>query len=306
MHPLDQSYGKNTFSIWYSKRPRDLTDTQTNPTVASQDAWHVTSFNELLNCVAFLGAMNKRMTLFYRGQSRDYEPVPTIFRKSWRCFQTGQQMEITGENRMGYWQELPRIGREVYMICDTEKLGLPRWRALHDIREVQWSIVQHYGLWPTPLIDLTSSLRTAASFAMDLRSGTEAVPVVGYVYVVGMPHSTGSISVSVDENLVLARLQSACPPIAKRPHYQEGFLVGRFPLYEAESDSGVKSSLLRRLVAKFVLRDEGTFWNRSFPLMEKHALLPDDDLLLKDLISKFGLAGDYCLPQKAQQIRLHP
>jgi hypothetical protein len=33
-------------------------------------------------------------------------------------------------------------------------------------KEAVWAIAQHYELWPTPLIDITQNLRTAASFAL--------------------------------------------------------------------------------------------------------------------------------------------
>ena len=232
--------------------------------------------------------MNKRLALFFRGQTHDFDPSPMLFRKTWTCFDTNTKLTIDGV-RNRYWKELEQIGKRVYTVCDSSDFGLPRWRGLRDIREVQWAVVQHYGLWPTPLIDLSTSLRVAASFAMDFSYGEAEQPRQGYIYVVGMPVSTESITFNIDEHITLARLYSACPPVAERPHYQEGYLAGRFPIYSM-NDKGVaeKSLLTRRLIALFKIEDKGSFWDEDFPMMSKTAIYPDDDRLLKRFIELFG------------------
>ena len=300
MYPLQASYGKETYDSWEKSHANDLSGTVRDWQFADHNPWNVKSFSELLHAVAFLGSMNKRLTLFYRGQAKDLDPLPVLFRDSWWCSQSKRSFNLTWKNREGYWNELSKIGSLVFEIC--HKLGVPRWRGLKDIREVQWSVIQHYGLWPTPLIDLTSSLRVAASFALSLKLGNPNNPNAGFLYVLGMPYSTGSISYSVDENIVLARLQSACPPIAKRPHYQEGFLVGRFPLYFPDKEAGDKSRLKRRLVAKFALHDEGSFWNDNFPLVKEDALLPTDDALIDELSKKLGPGKQYSIERLAMQL----
>ena len=144
-----------------------------------------------------------------------------------------------------------------------------RWRGLRDIREIQWTLIKHYDLWPTPLIDLTNSLRVAATFAFDFQKGCPENPLHGFLYVVGMPHPTGSITFDLDQSIMLAHLHSACPPVTKRPRYQEGFLAGHFPAYAATEDLIGKSNLTRRLIAKFELVDSGNFWNEDFPNIPK-------------------------------------
>jgi hypothetical protein len=287
MYRLEPSYGKATYDEWVRTRPDDLSATRTGPAEADRHLWRVASFHELVECVAFLGSMNKRLTLLYRGQREDVAPSPVIFRDDWTCFGSEERIRIGAGRRRFYWDELDRVGRRVFEICRSAPFGLPRWRGLRDTREVQWAVVQHYGLWPTPLLDLTSSLRAAASFAMGLEEGTPRAPRKGYVHVVGMPATTGSISYDLDEQLVLARLQSACPPVAKRPHYQDGFLVGRFPIYELDAAVAAKSTLTRRLVAKFQLTDRGRFWTDD-PVMRASALLPLDDPLLRRFQEEFG------------------
>ena len=247
----------------------------------------MSSFRELVGYVAFLGSMNKRLTLLYRGQVSKWEPIPTLFRDSWTCFGSDQKFIINTTTRLQYWNELELIGREVYKVCE-EDFGLPRRQGLREVREVQWAMIQHCGLWPTPLIDLSSSLRVAATFALDFKRGSARNPRCGFLCVVGMPHSTGSITFDIDQNLVLARLHSSCPPIASRPHYQDGFLAGRFPMYSVTGASIEKSSLTKRLIAKFKLEDAGDFWNKNFPILRQNALSPAEDLLLERFLEVFG------------------
>jgi hypothetical protein len=307
MYKLEKSYGKNTYDVWCNSRMRDLRPTQTDPSRANRNTWPVRSYRELLERAAFLGSMNKRLTLFFRGQVQDIDPLPTLFRKSWKCFGSSQIFEITRDNRIKYWDELNKIGRRVYEICDTTELGLPRWRGLQNIRETQWTVIQHYGLWPTPLIDITNSLRVAATFAMGFQHGDTRTPRQGFLYVVGMPYSTGSITFDIDQQIILARLQSACPPVAKRPHYQEGFLVGRFPMYEVEEGLKDKSNLINRLIAKFELQDDGNFWNPDFPMIRETALLPNDDPLFERFIEEFGpQSRAYSLCERTQEILQSP
>jgi hypothetical protein len=303
MYKLDESYGKKTFDTWNGERPRDLGSTQTNPEIANREIWHVSSFRELIENVAFLGSMNKRLTLLYRGQSRDWDPLPTLFRDSWTCFGSDQRFGIDPGRRIQYWNQLERIGGQVYEVCNSKGFGLPRWRGLRNIREVQWAVIQHYGLWPTPFIDLTSSVRAAATFALDFKRGSARNPCSGFLYVVGMPYYTGSITFDIDENLVLARLHSSCPPIARRPHYQEGFLVGRFPMYSVADTSPSESRLVRRLIAKFKLEDTGHFWNEDFPMLGQNALLPADDPLLKRFLEEFGPRSNLPLHTLAESFK---
>ena len=303
MYKLEKSYGKATYDKWVVEKPKDLGDTQTNTDQANKNIWEVKTFRELLECVAFLSSMNKRLTLFFRGQPSDErDPLPVLFRDKWKCFDTQEWFPLTAKRQL-FWEQLPRIGQQVYKICLSPNLGLPRWRALRDIREVQWAVIQHYGLWPTPLIDITSSLRIAASFAMDLQVGIPSNHRRGFVFVVGMPSSTGSITFDIDQQLCLARLYSACPPVAKRPHYQDGFLAGKFPIYSmADHRVNEKSNLLRRLVAKFSLADEGSFWDEDFPIIRDTAVYPENDPLRSHFLEEFGMRGQNSLYNLAKDI----
>jgi hypothetical protein len=113
----------------------------------------------------------------------------------------------------------------------------------------------------------------------------------------------GSITFNGDEHYILARLQSACPPIARRPHQQEGFLIGHFPIYTLNDHLKEQSRLVRRLVAKFTLEDKGKFWDTDFSVPTKNSLLPTEDPLLKRLIKEFGPHSPiFSLQNLAQQL----
>src|SRR5262249_9873780 len=291
---LESIYGKDCFDEFH-KEPCQSTynldhTRRSNDETATGPLWEIRTFEALLGCVSFLTAMNKRLALYFRGQVGDeyereeqyvsgpnkgkygYFPsiIPALFRPDWDCFDVDGEKATIQISR--YWAFLDELVPTVREICRA--VGVPRPRTL-ETREVMWAIIQHYGLWPTPLIDITANLRVAASFA--LARNTDK----GILYVVGMPNCTGSITFDIDQQLLLARLQSCCPPIARRPHYQDGFLVGRFPFYSPGDGENLKSNLRLRLIAKFRLIDNGSFWDpASFPKIANKVLYPSHDLLL--------------------------
>lgn len=173
-------------------------------------------------------------------------------------------------------------------------------------REAVWAVTQHYDLWPTPLIDVTPSLRVAASFAL-WNAAKE-----GHLYVVALPASTNSVTCDTDQHIVLARLQAVCPLTAKRPHYQDGFLAGRFPFAhptpnQIDNNPAEASSLSRRLLARIILRDDPTadgargkgFWCNDFPRMSKASLMPGPEK--DEMLSKFDEYKDE-IDAKMEQI----
>ena len=147
-------------------------------------------------------------------------------------------------------------------------------------RILRWSILQHYGVCPTPLLDVTHSLRIAASFASD--GATDEA----FVFVLGVPNLSGAITASAEAGLQIVRLSSVCPPSALRPHIQEGYLLGEYPdmsAYDQKQNYALSEiDFGRRLVAKFRF-NLGTFWKKDeFPLVSHAALYPDrNDELLK-------------------------
>ena len=149
-------------------------------------------------------------------------------------------------------------------------------------RYIQWSILQHYEIMETPLLDLTHSLRVACSFAQ--HKNTDATC---YVYVLGLPHVTNRITVNSEQEIVNIRLLSICPPDALRPHFQEGYMVGT-PDITSELVNNPYLDFRNRLVAKFAIPRTKRFWGDGFERIPERSLFPINDKIsaLCDEINK--------------------
>ncbi|AOB30050.1 hypothetical protein AKI39_04155 [Bordetella sp. H567] len=239
-------------------------------------AYEVASYFDLATKVAELQFHNRDHILLFRGQGGDYRNragysslKPSLLRG------TGHKNPSLDELRKRFARltAAEKILAEEYLAAGL--LGMERM-GRHGI--VRWAILQHYEVCATPLLDVTHSLRIAASFA------SHGADREAYVFVLGVPYLSGGITVSAEAGLQTVRLSSVCPPSAVRPHLQEGYLLGEYPeiagigqkaLYlHHEMDFG------RRLVAKFRF-DPRTFWKgHSFPIVGRHELYPSDDPLL--------------------------
>jgi hypothetical protein len=230
----------------------------------------VNSFLELAFKVAELQFRNRDHVLLFRGQSADYRNKkgnstlkPTLFRP----LKKGNPNSNTLIQRF----EALRDAEDdlAYRYQQAGFLGAERLQRQHILR---WAILQHYEVCRTPLLDITASLRVAASFASLDHKGE------AFLFVLGVPNLSGAITASAEAGLQIVRLSSVCPPKAIRPHLQEGYLLGEYPemsdfgrvqqYFQYEIDFG------RRLVAKFRFEPK-TFWkDDAFPMVTKKALYP--------------------------------
>jgi hypothetical protein len=242
----------------------------------------VRDYFNLAKEVAELQFRNPSHVLLFRGQCADYKNddqttlKPRIFRPS-----KGKDTPPTLESLAGRFDRLSRAEKllaERYRE-DVGRLGSSYVRRY---RIVRWSVLQHYEVCRTPLLDVTHSLRIAASFACPNEDAAEA-----FVFVLAVPQLSGAITVNIEAGLQMVRLTSVCPPYALRPHFQEGYLLGEYPdrdsfdekrpYREEQVDFGV------RLIGKFRF-DPQTFWHsRDFPRVQKTALYvpPGKDPILE-------------------------
>lgn len=253
------------------------------------DAIEVSDFLDLAKKVAELQYENREHVLMLRGQSGDYRNQKNNTTIKPSIFRGGKRNPASHElsARFERLREAERV-----LATEYEHANLPRSKEIRRRQVLRWAILQHYEVCPTPLLDVTHSLRVAASFASD-HAGQD-----GYVMLLGVPNIAGAITTSIEAELQIIRLSSVCPPQALRPHIQEGFLLGEYPdiavyeqkqLYpEHEVDFG------RRLIAKFRF-DKSRFWKSGeFPQIPRAALYPDQDDDLKkvaDLVK--NRIGDY-------------
>lgn len=235
----------------------------------------VESYLDLAQKIAELQYRNRDYVLMFRGQATDYKnrQANTSLRPS--MFRSRESKSNSADIQMRY----DRLRRaEEILIARYSHMGHDRLKRYQLIR---WAILQHYEVCDTPLLDVTSSIRIAASFA-SMSNSPEA-----FIYALGLPNVSGAITASAEASVTILRLSSVCPPEAVRPHIQEGYLLGEYPeistwnqkrQYENyETDFGL------RLVAKFRF-SPANFWraDRDFPQIPKSALYPasENDPLL--------------------------
>lgn len=234
--------------------------------VGESNAFKVNTFRELVENVARLSFLNKDYMLFYRGQSQDFRNkaglstfYPTIYRGDYL-----PQKELT--NRFSILKEK---GKKLVQLFEENRVE--GYKEVKKRENIQWSILQHYEVCPTPFLDFTHSLRVASSFALlDNKSDK------GYVFIFGLPYLTNRISLNSEHDLVNIRLLSICPPTALRPYFQEGYLVstdGITDSYDRKSELDFNN----RLIAKFEILNDDTFWGVDFNGIPKHLLYPDKD-----------------------------
>ena len=145
---------------------------------------------------------------------------------------------------------------------------------IHRHMLVRWAILQHYEVCDTPLLDVTDSLQVALSFAA---SGTETN---GYLYVLGLPHQNGPISVSVESMTQVVDLSKLCPPEVSRPHFQSAFLFADYPTAVYSEDlihraPRVEANFSCRLLTKFKLNGLNTWIEKDFVPIPNGILFPN-------------------------------
>jgi len=249
---------------------KELSNHTTIKDIAKDSGYLVNTFRELVEQIAKLSYLNKDYLLFFRGQANDYKNkadkstfYPTIYRSD---YLTQQELDY----RFDKLYSASKILVELF-----KKNKIEGQYELRRKKFIQWSILQHYEVTQTPLIDVTQSLRVACSFAQ-----LNNVQDSAFIYVFGLPYYTNRISINSEQDLINIRLLSITPPQALRPYFQEGFLVGTDDItneYERKEELDLNS----RLIAKFEIPNSNSFWGKSFDRIPKNALYPENDTIEK-------------------------
>jgi len=269
-------------NVWgYFQKPQNKALLLKKTAAARNAAGHrVKSYRELATKIAELQFMNRDLVLMFRGQNADYRNSRgnTTLKASLFRSEQGRTMPPSSGVLIRRFEQLQHAEEQlVERYADGHFIGRER---LQRYRILRWAILQHYEVCPTPLLDVTHSLRIAASFA------TMGAKKDAYLYVLGVPNLAGAITASAEAGLQIIRLSSVCPPSALRPHFQEGYLLGEYPellnfndkqlLDHYEVDFG------RRLVAKFVFDPRKLWSDPNFTLASNVAIYPtpgEDPLL---------------------------
>lgn len=235
--------------------------------IAASPGYEITTFSSLRNEIARLSIANPGSILFYRGQKEDYQrnEVSTIMPSIYR-----EGSELATPNTMTLrWQNLKIASR--ILVEELTSRKMPDCGAVKNRKLMQWSILQHYEAALTPLTDVTQSLRVACSFAT-----LENTSETAFIYVFALPYYHNRVSRNSEDEITNIRLLSICPPDAKRPYLQEGFLVGEEDI-ESGGQAQESYDLRRRMIAKFRIPNNKKFWNEEIPL-SKEQLYPQDDI----------------------------
>lgn len=231
----------------------------------------INSYDDLVKDVAQLQHHNRKMNLFFRGQTKDHldaEKKSTILAGIFRKGHDEKRLLLKER-----FQALRENTEKLRKAFETQKPKLAGTHLLNKFEEVGWSILQHYQVCPTPLIDITHSLHVACSFAFEGNRNK-----TGIVYVLGLPWPTDSISYNIYEELVNIKLLNICPPQAQRPFFQEGYLLGNFPNYRLDDPARIKQfDPARRIVAKFEIPVNDNFWGRDFKRIPTDKIYPETD-----------------------------
>ncbi|NQW52481.1 MAG: FRG domain-containing protein [Rhodospirillales bacterium] len=270
-----ETIGQNKlWSLTQSGKPIE----DTNDSVRKTQGIVVRNYQQLARYVAELQFWNRDFVLVFRGQPKDYRNKvgDTLLRPSlFRPFKGKTNLSFgLAKTR---FEDLNKFDQRLIEKADDifpqEKEVADRLRRQRILR---WSILQHYEVCPTPLLDVSHSLRVASSFATDRADGE------AFVFVLGIPNLTGAITASIEAGLQVVRLASVCPSSAERPHIQEGYILGEYPeissIEQKKHYGTYEMDFGRRLIAKFRFNPD-TFWKQSpgFEPLLHDLLYPPED-----------------------------
>jgi len=230
----------------------------------------VNKYTKLVEHTAKLAYLNKDYLLFFRGQCQDFKSktgtstfYPSIYRG-----------EYVSSKELSHLFDL--LNRACKKLVHIFKLNRMEGRGeLRRKKYIQWSMLQHYEVCKTPLLDFTHSLRVACSFAQ-----CKNYDEYGYVYVFGFPYITNRISINSEHDIVNIRLLSISPPDALRPYFQEGYLAGTTDI-TFDYDQKIELDFRNRLIMKFKIPNNNSFWGKEFHRIPDKLLFPRGDKILK-------------------------
>lgn len=245
---------------------QELKDFLGGQEVSKADAFPVSSFSKLMYHISRLSFLNKDYLLFFRGQGADYKNkagASTLYPSIYR----GERLS---REELNLRFDL-LLGASHRLIDALQEEKLEGYQDVKRRKYIQWSILQHYEVCQTPLLDLTHSLRVACSFAFLSENKNDP-----YLFVFGLPYLTNRISINSEHDIVNIRLLSICPPDALRPYYQEGYLAGTDDI-TTDYDGKDELDFNNRLIAKFRLSRTNSFWGTNFKQIPKPLLYPAKD-----------------------------
>src|SRR5665213_2725994 len=121
----------------------------------------VRSFMELATKVAELQFMNREFVLLFRGQASDYKNVQNNTSLKPSLFRAINQANPSPSTLIARFAKLKKA--EFILTQEYSRLRLLGVDRIKRQKILRWAILQHYEVCLTPLLDVTHSLRIAAS-----------------------------------------------------------------------------------------------------------------------------------------------
>jgi len=163
--------------------------------ISSSRPIKISTFRGLVEVIAKFAYHNKDYLSFFRGQSKDYLNkagsstfYPTIYRG-----------EYLSHRELRYkFDILEGCAKALAQFFEDKRID--GYKDVKRRKLIQWSILRHYEVCSTPLLDFTHSLRVACSFAYSKNNSESA-----YVFMFGFPYLTNRISLNSEHDLVNIR-----------------------------------------------------------------------------------------------------
>ena len=185
MFPLDAIYGPFTYRRFDQDKmfKGGLKSTlQSSREVDADRPLAAGTYTELVDIVSFLSIMNKRHTLYFRGQASNWPLRPTAFRPIWTSL-SGTRHSIPNDPAVlqEIWDHLNGpISSIVLSACDG--LPMPRPATLGMFREAVWAVAalrtmahsfDRYNTEPSRSCKLCALGRTAQRLSVCCRVATQ-------------------------------------------------------------------------------------------------------------------------------------
>jgi transposase len=255
---------------------------------ACPNLWIVKSLLELTRLVGALQHKNPRCLLWFRGEhniNKKATPKACRSSKEWRAF---KEMTEWFNNNAGK-------GR---LFSNRSELA-------------RVAILQHYGA-PTPLLDVTTSLRIAilnALWKLEIDKNGELDDIENgkspNISVFATPRPLDSINIFTETGLCLIDLVAELPSNCLRPHIQRAGFLGLIDIVMAGLDSEEKPSAKASLdcvrIAKICIKKLGGDFDRReinhiFPPASKYTIIgyKKEDIIPGETKTD-DMSGDYLL-----------
>ena len=238
--------------------------------IAESQPLKVKSYDELLEDISKLANNNQDLFLLYRGQSKEYLCKENKKEVSSIISTFDRNPESINNYRKENRETLEKFTTEYLKNKKKMKNGIKR------NPELIWTLFQHYEICPTPFLDLTQSLHVACSFAvLDSKEKT------GIVYVFGFEELNPNITFRYSGGYQIIKLLGIVPSYAKRPLFQDGYLISNFPI-DLNKNKPL-FNLKSHLIGKFYFDNNEKFWGKYVKPYDKNYLYPKKDDMKKEL-----------------------